>query len=215
MSMGTSRAEIQSASAARSNYGLDLVIVPLRKIYFREIDQNRDGFLSQTEILRVYLHEYISQIDKNKDGLITETEFVSAKITINPELSISYGLYLPTRESLRYLANKIWTMINRDENQYLTLDEYMAYANQPALPVHEPEPSVPGSGGQPGYGDTYGGNGNPPYAANPDTVDKLRKQMAQQAFQMGDKNLDKLLTFSEFEDLCARLILSNPIASQV
>ncbi|PIQ27069.1 hypothetical protein COW36_14315 [bacterium (Candidatus Blackallbacteria) CG17_big_fil_post_rev_8_21_14_2_50_48_46] len=207
----------KASGTVRSNAGLDIVIGPLRQIYFKNIDRDHNGYLSGQEVNGAYLQDYASQFDTNKDGLINETEFVNTKIKIVPGANGGYGMYVPTRESLRQMMKTIWSQIDKDRNNLLTIDEYMSFAAppMPAVPIAPPTgtdgscnngcaPTDPSSGYDPGYGAGYG-SGYGGY----DQTEIYRKQIAQQAFQMGDKNLDKLMNFSEFEDLQARLLLAS------
>lgn len=67
--------------------------------------------------------------------VISETEFVNTKIKIVPGANGGYGLYIPTRETLRQLLKLGWSHFDKDGNGFLTLTEYMTiepvYAEPP------------------------------------------------------------------------------------
>lgn len=181
----------QQQAIPRSNAGLDVIARRMRTILFNHADANHDGILHRHEIPNVPAELYTAA-DKNKDGMWNVAEF----LTFNFDAT---SLQVPSRELLRNMAKQSWALYNKDNNAFVTLDEVLT-AMTPSAPTQPPtcppSPDFKCPAPDPNNG---GGAVNQAELLSKATV----------LFNSADKNLDRKLNMSEFEDMNAKGLLDG------
>lgn len=176
----------------RSNAGLDTISKRMRTIMFNQQDANHDGILHRHELTFIPAELYTAA-DKNKDGMWDVSEFLSFNFDAT---SVS----VPSREVLRKMAQNSWSYYNKDANAFVTLDEVMQ-AMLPPTPTSPPPCQPP----NPGFKCPVPTPPGPPSPYDQQAI--LAK--ATTLFNSADRNLDRKLNMSEFEDMNAKGMLDS------
>lgn len=166
--MGTPKHFFRRADQ-RSDKVLDQVAKRMRFLIFQDLDLNRDGYLTPYE----YLDDSVfPEADANQDGRVSLTEFQEYK-------SDGRNGAFTDRKFLRQQAMLNWMMMNRDQNEFVLLEELVDFF---VNPFDQP--------------------------LDPETEFRLRQQ-AHRFFAQSDINFDQLLDRSEYEDGYAKTLLAD------
>ncbi|HEY9842358.1 MAG TPA: hypothetical protein V6D23_17990 [Candidatus Obscuribacterales bacterium] len=170
----------------RSNAGLDTIAKRMRTILYNQADANHDGVVHRHEVTFIPAELYTAA-DKNRDGMWQLNEFQAFDFS-------QTSVQVPSRDLLRAMAQQAWTAVNKDSNAFVTLDEMIAAMTHTV-------PTTPPPCMDPAKCPTQ----TPANPLNPQQV----IQEATSVFNSHDKNFDRKLNFSEFEDMQAGYMLSG------
>jgi Ca2+-binding EF-hand superfamily protein len=210
------------AVSSQSTTGLRQAVRHAVSSLFQNADWNHDGFLDANESHNMDSATF-AKADKNKDYKLSVSEWLSYYKAQEPQFI----------QQFRQASQSAFTFADANKDNFVTVDELYNLLNPNPYPPY-PDPVVSASPASPySYGGCYGTGcpgGNDPYgnytpgypsggydpypggySPSPSypTYPSVTRQHAATMFNLSDRNRDRKLTPSEFEDLNAWLMASS------